>query len=94
MAVERTLSIVKPDAVRASNVGNILAIFEKNGLKLVAGKLTHLSRAKAAEFYAVHAARPFYNSLVEFMTSGPVFVSVLEGENAIKKNRELMGATD
>ena len=94
MAVERTLSIVKPDAVKANNVGNILAIFEKNGLKLVAGKLTHLSKAKAAEFYAVHAARPFYNSLVEFMISGPVFVSVLEGENAIKKNRELMGATD
>lgn len=94
MAVERTLSIVKPDAVKANNIGNILAIFEKNGLKLVAGKLTHLTKDKAGEFYAVHKERPFYNSLVEFMISGPVFISVLEGENAIKKNRELMGATD
>ena len=94
MAVERTLSIVKPDAVKANNIGNILAIFEKNGLKIVAGKLTHLTKEKAGEFYAVHKERPFYNSLVEFMMSGPVFVSVLEGENAIKKNRELMGATD
>lgn len=94
MAVERTLSIVKPDAVKANNIGNILAIFEKNGLKLVAGKLTHLTKEKAGEFYAVHKERPFYNSLVEFMISGPVFISVLEGENAIKKNRELMGATD
>lgn len=94
MAVERTLSIVKPDAVAAGNIGNILAIFEKNGLKVVAGKLLWLSKPKAREFYAVHKERPFFNSLVDFMVSGPCFVSVLEGENAIKKNRDLMGATD
>ena len=94
MAIERTLSIVKPDGVAAGNIGNILAIFEKNGLKIVAGKLMWLSLPKAREFYAVHKERPFFNSLVDFMVSGPCFVSVLEGENAIKKNRELMGATD
>ena len=94
MAIERTLSIVKPDAVAAGHIGDILAIFEKNGLKIVAAKLTWLNRPKAREFYAVHKDRPFFASLVDFMVSGPCFVSVLEGENAIKKNRELMGATD
>ena len=94
MAIERTLSIVKPDAVAAGNIGNILAIFEKNGLKIVAGKLMHLTPEKAGQFYGVHRERPFFQSLVDFMCSGPCFVSVLEGEDAIKKNRTLMGATD
>jgi nucleoside-diphosphate kinase len=94
MAVERTLSIVKPDAVAAGHIGDILSIFEKNGLKIVAGKLMWLSKPKAREFYAVHKDRPFFGSLVDFMVSGPCFVSVLEGDNAIKKNRDLMGATD
>jgi nucleoside-diphosphate kinase len=92
--IERTLSIVKPDAVERGFVGQILARFEKAGLKIVAGKMIWLSRPKAAEFYAVHRERTFFGSLVDFMVSGPVFVSVLEGENAIAKNRELMGATD
>jgi nucleoside-diphosphate kinase len=92
--IERTLSIVKPDAVRKGHLGAILARFEKNGLKIVGAKMLWLSRPKAGEFYAVHKERPFYNSLVDFMVSGPVLVSVLEGENAIAKNRELMGATD
>lgn len=92
--IERTLSIVKPDAVQRGLMGTILSRFEKAGLKVVAGKMMRLSRDKAAEFYAVHRERPFYNDLVEFMTSGPVFVSALEGENAIKHHRDLMGATD
>jgi nucleoside-diphosphate kinase len=92
--IERTLSIVKPDGVERGHIGAILSRFEKAGLKLVAGRLVWLSRPKAAEFYAVHRERSFFNSLVDFMVSGPVFVSVLEGENAIAKNRELMGATD
>ncbi len=92
--IERTLSIVKPDAVQKGLIGPILSRFEKAGLKIVAAKMVWLSRPKAAEFYAVHKARPFFGSLVDFMVSGPVLVSVLEGENAIAKNRELMGATD
>ncbi|MEK7706261.1 MAG: nucleoside-diphosphate kinase [Myxococcota bacterium] len=92
--MERTLSIVKPDAVAKGHVGEILARFEKAGLKIVATRMVWLSRPKAREFYAVHKERPFFASLVEFMVSGPIVVSVLEGENAIRKNRELMGATD
>ena len=92
--IERTLSIVKPDAVQKGLIGPILSRFEKAGLKIVAARMVWLSRPKAAEFYAVHKARPFFNSLVDFMVSGPVLVSVLEGEGAIAKNRELMGATD
>jgi nucleoside-diphosphate kinase len=91
---ERTLSIVKPDAVAKGHVGEILARFEKAGLTLVAAKLLWLSEKQARQFYAVHKERPFYNSLVAFMSSGPVLVSVLEGAGAIAKNRELMGATD
>jgi nucleoside-diphosphate kinase len=94
MAVERTLSIVKPDAVKKNAIGQILARFEAAGLKLVAARMMHLSRAEAEGFYAVHRERPFFRDLVEFMTSGPVLVQVLEGENAIARNRELMGATD
>ena len=94
MAVERTLSIIKPDATRRNLTGEIAARFEKAGLRIVAQRRMRLSRAQAEAFYAVHAARPFYRSLVEFMTSGPVVVQVLEGENAIAKNREVMGATD
>ena len=94
MAVERTLSIIKPDAVRNKHIGNILAIFEKNGLKVVSTKMTRMSKADAEAFYGVHKERPFFNSLTEFMTSGSIVVSVLEGENAIQKNRELMGATN
>lgn len=92
--MERTLSIVKPDAVENGYIGNILQRFEKAGLKVIAGRLMWLSKNKAEEFYAVHKSRPFFASLVEYMISGPVFVSVLEGENAIAKNREIMGATD
>ena len=94
MAIERTLSIIKPDAVAKNVIGEIYARFEKAGLKIVAAKYKQLSRAEAEGFYAVHAARPFFNDLVNFMISGPVFVQVLEGEGAILKNRELMGATD
>lgn len=94
MALERTLSIIKPDAVRKNNIGKILARFEDQGLKIIAAKMMHLSRHQAEQFYAVHRARPFYNDLVNFMCSGPVVVQVLEGENAILKNREIMGATD
>ncbi len=94
MAVERTLSIIKPDAVQKNVIGRILMRFEASGLKIVAARMTRLSRAEAEGFYAVHRGRPFYRDLVEFMTSGPVLVQVLEGEGAIAKNRELMGATD
>ena len=94
MAVERTLSIVKPDAVGKNVIGEIYSRFEKAGLKIVAAKMLHLDDAKAGGFYAEHEGRPFYNDLVEFMTSGPIMVQVLEGENAIALNRELMGATN
>ena len=94
MAIERTLSIIKPDAVAKNVIGQIYSRFEGAGLKIAAAKLVHLSRADAEQFYAVHAARPFFKDLVEFMISGPVMITVLEGENAILKNRELMGATD
>jgi nucleoside-diphosphate kinase len=94
MALERTLSIIKPDAVKKNAIGQILARFEAAGLRIVAARMMHLSRAEAEGFYAVHRSRPFFRDLVEFMTSGPVLVQVLEGEDAIAKNRELMGATD
>ncbi|MBS1154688.1 MAG: nucleoside-diphosphate kinase [Proteobacteria bacterium] len=94
MAIERTLSIIKPDAVAGNLIGKIYERFEANGLNIVAAKMKHLSRADAEGFYAVHRERPFFASLVEFMISGPVVIQVLEGENAILKNRELMGATD
>ncbi len=94
MAIERTLSIIKPDATRRNLTGEIVARFEKAGLKVVAQRRIRLARHQAEAFYAVHAARPFYQSLVEFMTSGPVVVQVLEGENAIARNREVMGATN
>ena len=94
MALERTLSIIKPDAVAKNVIGEIYSRFEKGGLKVVASKMKHLSRKEAEGFYAVHRERPFFNALVEFMISGPVMVQVLEGEGAIAKNRELMGATN
>jgi nucleoside-diphosphate kinase len=94
MAVEQTLSIIKPDAVQKNVVGQICARFEAAGLRIVAARMTHLSRAQAEGFYAVHRARPFFKDLVDFMISGPVLVQVLEGEGAIGKNRDLMGATD
>jgi len=94
MALERTLSIIKPDAVAKNVIGEIYSRFEKGGLRIVAAKMKHLSRAEAEGFYAVHRERPFFNDLVEFMISGPVMVQVLEGEDAIAKHRELMGATD
>ena len=94
MAVERTLSIIKPDAVKKNVVGQILARFEAAGLRIVAARMMHLSRAEAEGFYAVHRERPFFKDLVEFMISGPVLVQVLEGNDAIAKNRDLMGATD
>lgn len=94
MSVERTLSIVKPDAVAKNVIGQIYSRFEGAGLRIVAAKMKHLDRAKAEEFYAVHRQRPFFNDLVAFMTSGPVMIQVLEGENAIALNRELMGATN
>ncbi|MCW8964579.1 MAG: nucleoside-diphosphate kinase, partial [Gammaproteobacteria bacterium] len=93
MAVERTFSIVKPDAVAKNVIGEIYSRFEKGGLRIVAAKMLHLTREQAEGFYAVHKERPFYKDLVEFMISGPVVVQVLEGEDAIAKNRELMGAT-
>lgn len=94
MAIERTISIVKPDAVGKNIIGKIYSRFEENGLRIVAAKMKHLSVREAQEFYAVHKERPFYDSLVAFMTSGPVMIQVLEGENAVAKNRELMGATN
>jgi nucleoside-diphosphate kinase len=94
MALQRTLSIIKPDAVKKNAIGRIIARFEQAGLRVVAARMMHLSRAQAEGFYAVHRERPFYKDLVEFMVSGPVLVQVLEGKDAIAKNRELMGATD
>ena len=94
MAIERTLSIIKPDAVAKNVIGQIYTRFENAGLKIAAAKLVHLSRQEAEQFYAVHKERPFFKDLVEFMISGPVMIQVLEGENAILKNRELLGATD
>ena len=94
MALERTLSIVKPDGVARNLIGEVIRRFEKAGLKVVAARMVHLSQRDAEGFYAVHAARPFFKDLVRYMTSGPVLVQVLEGEGAIAKNREVMGATD
>ncbi|MBK7768092.1 MAG: nucleoside-diphosphate kinase [Sulfuritalea sp.] len=94
MAVERTFSIIKPDAVAKNVIGKIYSRFETNGLKIIAARMVHLSRQEAEGFYAVHKARPFFKDLVDFMISGPVMVQVLEGEGAIAKNRDLMGATD
>lgn len=94
MAVERTLSIIKPDAVAKNVIGEIYSRFEKAGLRIIASRMMHLSQEQAGEFYAVHKGRPFYKDLVEFMTSGPVVVQALEGEDAIAKHREVMGATN
>ena len=94
MAIERTLSIIKPDAVAKNIVGEIYSRFESSGLKIIAARMMHLSQSEAEQFYAVHRERPFFRDLVKFMTSGPVMVQVLEGEDAIKNNRDLMGATD
>jgi nucleoside-diphosphate kinase len=94
MAVERTLSIIKPDAVAKNAIGQIYARFEAAGLKVVASRMAHLSRGQAEAFYGVHRERPFFKDLVDFMVSGPVMIQVLEGEGAIQKNRDLMGATD
>lgn len=94
MAVERTISIIKPDAVAKNVIGEIYSRFEKAGLKIVAAKMAHLSREQAEGFYAVHKERPFFNDLVSFMISGPVMIQVLEGEDAVAKNRDLMGATN
>ena len=94
MAIERTLSIIKPDAVKKNVIGQIYSRFEGAGLKVIAARMTWLSEQEAGQFYAVHKERPFFKDLVSFMTSGPVMIQALEGENAIAKNRELMGATD
>ena len=94
MAIERTLSIIKPDAVAGNHIGEIYSRFEKAGLKVVAAKMLHLDNEKAGGFYAEHKERPFYNDLVSFMTSGPVVVSVLEGENAVLAHRDILGATN
>ena len=94
MAIERTFSIVKPDAVAKDKIGAIYSRFEDAGLRIVAAKMVHISRERAGEFYAVHKERPFYNDLIAYMSSGPIVVQVLEGENAVAKNREIMGATN
>ena len=94
MAIERTLSVIKPDAVAKNVIGQIYARFETAGLNVIAARMAHLSRGEAEAFYAVHKARPFFSDLVSFMISGPVMIQVLEGEGAVAKNRELMGATD
>lgn len=94
MVIQRTLSIIKPDGVANNHIGEIYKRFEQEGLRIVAAKMKHLSRSEAEGFYAVHKERPFFNDLVQFMISGPVMIQVLEGEDAINKNRELMGATD
>lgn len=94
MATERTLSIIKPDGVANNLIGEIYKRFEKEGLRIVAAKMKHLTREEAEGFYAVHKERPFFNDLVKFMISGPVMIQVLEGDNAINKNRDIMGATD
>lgn len=94
MAIEQTFSIIKPNAVKKNVMGDIMAHFEKNGLKIAAAKLVRMEKSKCEEFYAEHKARPFFGELVSFMTSGPVLLMVLSGENAVLKNRELMGATD
>lgn len=94
MAIQQTLSIIKPDAVKKNVIGEILTRFEKNGLSIVASKYLFLTKEQAENFYAIHKERPFFSDLVEFMTSGPVLVSVLEGEDAVAKNREIMGATN
>ncbi len=94
MAIERTLSIIKPDAVAKNVIGEIYRRFESGGLKIVAARMLHLTRKQAEEFYAVHKARPFFGELVDFMISGPIMVQVLEGEDAVSRNREIIGATD
>ncbi len=94
MAIERTFSIIKPNAVKKNVIGEILTRFEKNGLKVIASRMIHMSRKEAEGFYSVHKGKPFFDDLVSFMISGPVVVQVLEGENAILKNREIMGATN
>ena len=94
MAIERTFSIIKPDATKRNLTGKIIDRFESNGLRIIASKRIHMTREQAGGFYAVHKERPFFNDLVDFMVSGPVVVQVLEGENAIAKNREIMGATN
>ena len=94
MAIERTISIIKPDAIGKNVIGEIYSRFEKGGLKVIAAKMKHLSKADAEGFYAIHKDRPFFGELVKFMTSGPVMVQVLEGEDAVNRNRELMGATN
>lgn len=94
MAIERTISIIKPDAIAKNVIGEIYSRFEKGGLTVIASKMKHLSQADAEGFYAIHKERPFFGELVEFMTSGPVMIQLLEGENAVAKNRELMGATN
>lgn len=94
MAIERTISIIKPDAIGKSVIGEIYSRFEKGGLNIIAAKMKHLSKADAEGFYAIHKDRPFFGDLVEFMTSGPVMIQLLEGEDAVARNRELMGATN
>ena len=94
MAIERTLSIIKPDATKAGNIGNIIARFESEGLRIAGVRMIHMSRPQAGGFYAVHSERPFFGELVDFMTSGPCVVMVLEGEDAVVRNREIMGATN
>lgn len=94
MVIEQTLSIIKPDALGKNHIGEIISRFEKAGLRIIAARMDHLSKERAQGFYAVHKERPFFKDLVSFMTTGPVLVLVLEGENAIAKNREIMGATD